>query len=312
MNRIMKWGGVFVLAVVVVLILFNWNGLDDGLLYLRALVMYSPTPAQPLDPNGPFGFCAQYVTLRNAQREQFIENYLTARGIAYQLLPIYNTKFNNILVPMGSIGEYTIFSAHYDKVYDDPDYQGASDNSAADCMLMVAADELNKHQPSKPIAILFTGEEEIGLVGARAFYEYAMQKQFKVAAVVNFDNIGRGGIAARASGQRSGYAFTIPLLGEFIYDGRTLAPALPYRQPDPTLLDRLARVEPITRYDRMIALGDGTFWQNQGWNAVNLAGDDIYFLDVTWHTYADRVELLDQGSLERALNLVTGLAVQAE
>jgi hypothetical protein len=312
MKRISKWGGAIFLAVLVVVVWVNWNGLDDGLRYLISLVTYSATPAQAIEANGAFGFCEQYVTLRNAQREQFIENYLTARGITYQLLPIYDTKFNNIFVPFGTPGAYTIFSAHYDKVYDEPEYQGASDNSAADCMLMVAAGELHKQPPSKPVAILFTGEEEIGLVGAQAFYDYATQNHVQVAEVVNLDNIGRGGIAARASGERSGYAFTIPFVGEFIYDGRTVAPALPYRQPDGGLLDRLARVEPITRYNRMIAKGDGTFWQNQGWNAVNLASDDIYYLDITWHTYADRLELLDQGSLERALNLVTGYASQAE
>ncbi|MCC7162574.1 MAG: hypothetical protein IT331_08775 [Anaerolineae bacterium] len=36
--------------------------------------------------------------------------------------------------------------------------------------------------------------------------------------------------------------------------------------------------------------------------------DDIYYLDETWHTYADRVELLDQTNFERAIELIVGYA----
>ncbi len=306
MKRILGVLVVGVLFILALLIFLNWNALDDGILYLQDMAAYTPAPAQPIEPGGKFGFCEQFVALRNAQRAQFIENFLDGRGVAYQTIPIFDTSFDDIFVPFGASGPYTIFSAHYDKRYDDPAYQGASDNSAAVCALLVAAAELNARRPGNPTAILFTGEEEVGLVGARAFYEYANQNKVQVAEVVNLDNIGRAGLASRASGERSGYAFWLPFLGELIYDGRTVEPALPYRQPDPALLDRLARFAPLTRYDRMVAKSDGTYWQEQGWNAVNLSSDDIYYLDVTWHTYGDRIELLDQGNLERALALVVG------
>lgn len=312
MKRVFNWSGIVALGVVALLIGLNLNSLDDGIRYLQAMFAYAPTPAQPLDPKGRFGFCEQFVTLRNAQRAQFIANYLDARGIAYQRLPIYATKFDNILVPFAAQGPYTIFSAHYDKIFDDPDYHGASDNSAAVCMLLVAAEELNRSQPSHPVAILFTGQEEIGLVGARAFYEFATQNSLQVASVLNFDSTGRAGLAARASGERSGYVFTIPLLGEYVYDGRTVLPASPYRQPDARLLEQLRRVAPLTHYDRMVASSDGTYWQERGWNAVNLTSDNIYYLDETWHTYGDRVELLEQGNLERALELALGFARQEQ
>jgi len=309
----MKWLGA-VLAVVglvlLALVVFNWNSLDDGLRYVRDMVAYKPPPAVALDPAGKFGFCEQFVTLRNAQRAQFIENYLDARDIPFKRVPIQDTGFNDILVRYGDAGPYTVFSAHYDKRYDDPEYQGASDNSAAVCMLLVAAAELAQSSPARPTAILFTGEEERGLLGANAFYDYAMANSLPVAEVVNLDNIGRDGLASRASGERSGYAFTIPVLGEFIYDGRTVEPSQPYQQPDSALLDRLSAVVPLARYDRMIAKSDGTAWLNKGWNAVNLSSDNVYYLDITWHTYGDRTELLDQANLERALALVLGYARQ--
>ncbi len=145
-----------------------------------------------------------------------------------------------------------------------------------------------------------------------SFYEYATQNNLAVASVLNFDNIGWAGLAARASGERSGYVFTLPLLGEFVYDGRAVSPASSYRQPDARLLELLRRIVPITHYDRMVANSDGAYWQARGWNAVNLSSDNIYYLAETWHTYGDRVELLEQGNLERALKLTLGFARQEQ
>jgi hypothetical protein len=308
MKRILAGLGICLLVVLALLVLVNWNSVDDGIRFLYAMATYAPPPPDPLDARGKFGFCEQFVSLRNAQRAQFIANFLDARQIAYLRLPIGETKFDNFFVPFAPRGPYTIFSAHYDKALDDPEYQGASDNSAADCMLLVAAAELNQQKLNRPVAILFTGEEEVGLIGAKAFYDYATQNDVRVADVVNFDNIGRAGLAARASGDRSGFVFTLPLLGEFVYDGRQLAPASPYRQPDARLLERLRRVAPIAYYDRMVAKSDATYWQDAGWDALTLTSDDMYFQDQTWHTYADRVELLQQSSFERALELVLGYA----
>lgn len=317
MKRALLWVGIVVLISFLVFLGINLNSLDDGVVYLRDMFAYTPAPAQPLNAKGRFGFCHQFVTLRNAQRAQFIENYLDARGIAFQRLPIGSpgtatTKFNNIWVPFAETGPFTIYSAHYDKFFDEPDYQGASDNSAAVCMLLLAGDELNKQRPNKPLALLFTGEEERGLVGATAFFDYAVDNNIQVAEVLNFDSMGRRGIASRASGDRSGFVFTIPLLGEFVYDGRTLARATSYNQPDARLVERLSRIVPITQYDRMVAKSDGTYWQDHGWNAINFTSDDIYYLDETWHTYADRVELLDEANFDRAVELMLGYARQSQ
>jgi len=310
MKRVLGGLIILTLACAGLFGLANVNSLDDGIRYLQAALNYTPTPAQPLDPRGKFGFCESFMALRNAARAQFIANYLDARGIAYQRLPIGDTGFDNIWVPFAAQGPFTIFSAHYDKFFDDPLYQGASDNSAAVCMLLVAAEALNTQRPSKPIAFLFTGEEEHGLGGARAFYAYAAQNNVPVAAVLNFDSMGRAGIAARASGEHSGFVFAIPFSGEFVYDGRNLARASAYRQPDAQLLQRLQRAAPVTLLDRMVAKSDGTLFQTLGWNAVNLTADDIFYLEQTWHTYGDRAELLAQDHFERALNLTLQYARQ--
>lgn len=304
MKRFLVGVGIFVVACTGLFAAANFNSLDDGIRYLRAMRDYTTAPLQSLDEHGKFGFCRQFVTLRNAQRAQFIANFLDARGIEYQRLPIGNLGFDNFFVPFAAQGPFTIFSAHYDKVFDDPEYQGASDNSAAVCMLLVAANELHKQNSGHPAAILFTGQEEVGLLGAKAFYDYAAQNNLGVADVVNFDNIGRGGLAVRSSGERSGYVFAIPLLGEFVYDGRQLTNASSYRQPDAELVRRLQRWVPLTVFDRMVAKSDGMLFQDNGWNATTITSDDIYYLEQTWHTYGDRVELLAQDNLELALDLV--------
>lgn len=312
MKRVLKGIGIGLAAVVLVFVVANWNSWDDGILYLQDMAAYSETSPHPLNESGRFGFCNQFVTLRNAQRAQFIENYLDARGMKVERLPIYpassERNFDNLLVRFGESGPYTVYSAHYDKKFDDPDYQGASDNSAAVCMLLVAAEELSKTRPTKPVAFLFVGEEEVGLVGAKAFFEYATASNFQVVQVLNFDSMGRAGLAARAAGERSGFVFTIPLLGEYVYDGRELKPASSYRQPDAALLERLRRIVPLALFDRMVANSDGTYFQSRDWNAINFTSDDIYYLDETWHTYRDRVELLDQTNFERAVELMVGFA----
>lgn len=312
MKRLLVWIGIVIVVVIGSLALLNQRGLDDGIHYLRDMVTYSSSPATPLDPSGRFGFCEQFVTLRNAQRAAFIENYLNGRDIEYQALPIFDTNFNNILIQYGPPGALSIFSAHYDKAYDEPDYHGASDNSAAVCTLLVAAEALNRQPPSRPVGILFTGEEERGLVGARAFYDYARANNLQVQTAYNFDNIGRDGLAVRASGRRSGYAFTLPLVGELIYDGRQVYPVEPYKASDPALVQSLQQFAPVTNYDRMIAQSDGTYWQEQGWRAVNISSDNIYYLDITWHTFRDRVELLDQSNFQESLDLVLALAQQTQ
>lgn len=317
MKRALLVIGLAFVAVFLFLAAVNLSSLDDGVLYLQDMAAYSETPSAPLDENGRFGFCRQFVTLRNAQRAQFIANFLQSREIPFERLAISapdgtDTGFDNIWVPFSEQGPFTLYTAHYDKSIDEPAYQGASDNSAAVCMLMVAAAELKQARPNRPIAFLFTGEEERGLRGARSFYEYATANHVQVAEALNFDSMGRAGIAARALGDKSGFVFTIPLLGEYVYDGRELSPASAYQQSDPGLLARLNRIVPLAEFDRMVANSDGTYWKKQGWNAINLTSDDVYFLDVTWHTYADRVELLDQTNFERAVELMVGYAQSAQ
>jgi len=208
-------------------------------------------------------------------------------------------------VRFDSAGPYTIFSAHYDKLYDNMDYQGASDNTAAVSVLLAAMDELAQRGDGGNRAFLFTGEEETGLRGAQAFVEYARANNLPIRAIVNFDNIGRGQLAIRPSAERPGFVFTLPLFGNFVYDGRALNPSPVYPLADARLTQELGRAQPaLAVYEHFTALSDSNVFQANGIDTVAVSGDDMYYLELTWHTYTDRVELLDESNLDLAFDLI--------
>ena len=60
----------------------------------------------------------------------------------------------------------------------------------------------------------------------------------------------------------------------------------------------------IVVYERFPALSDSNVFQANGIDTVAISGDDMYYLEQTWHTYADRVELLDERNLDRAFDLI--------
>lgn len=286
----------------------NLQSADEIAFYLRDALNFDREQVTPIDPKGPYAFCYQFAVLGNAQRAVFLQNYLEERRIDYQKIPVPNTGSFDIFVPLNAQGPLTIFSAHYDKLIDDPEYQGASDNSAGVCMLMAAAAELRQHPPSRPAGILFTSAEEIGLLGSQAFVEEGRRTNWSIAEVINFDNIGRGGLSVRPSSNRPGFAFSLPFLGDWVYNGRVIRNGVSYPLANPIVSAELSRFAPIRIYDRMTSLSDGTVFENAGIPAVNVSTDNMYYLDRTWHTYADRMELLDTRNLESALKLVLDVA----
>jgi Zn-dependent M28 family amino/carboxypeptidase len=220
-------------------------------------------------------------------------------------IPVPDSQLADLLVRFNSEGPYTVYSAHYDKLYDDVTYQGASDNTAAVSVLLAAAVQLQGEGYGGPAAFLFTGEEEKGLRGAIAFMSYVHATRLPVRENINFDNVGRGKLAIRPSVQIPGYSFTIPLYGDLTYDGRTLRPSPPHAPANPRLTRALLGVQPdMVVYERFTATSDSNIFQANGIDTVAISGDDMRYLEETWHTYADRVELLDEQNLDRAYELI--------
>jgi Zn-dependent M28 family amino/carboxypeptidase len=172
-------------------------------------------------------------------------------------------------------------------------------------VLLAGLAELAGRSDAGNRAFLFTGEEETGLRGAKAFYEYARANGVPIRAVVNFDNLGRGKLAIRPSANVPGYVFTVPLLGDFAYDGRMLLASPPYALANGRLTQSLLRVQPdLVVYERFTAVSDSNVFEANGIDTVAISGDDMHYLELTWHTYDDRIELLDERNLERAHELI--------
>ena len=66
---------------------------------------------------------------------------------------------------------------------------------------------------------------------------------------------------------------------------------------------------PVTVCTHMVATSDANVFEAAGYPAANLSGDDMHYLNLTWHTYDDRIELLDEGNLRQAFGLILGLAL---
>jgi Peptidase family M28 len=149
------------------------------------------------------------------------------------------------------------------------------------------------------------------LRGAKSFYEYARANNIAIREIVNFDNLGRGRLAIRPSADIPGFVFTIPLYGDYAYDGRDLRRSALYPPANARLTQALLRAQPdIVVYERFTAVSDSNVFQANGIDTVAISGDDMYYLEQTWHTYADRVELLDERNLERAYELILRYAPQ--
>lgn len=303
-------GWVLVLVPMAVILLPNARSLYEGLFfYVRDVVTYNPAPVQPVRRDGRYGSLYDLVSLRNSERYNYLLSQLDFPDLTITRIPIPNATLPSILVRFANAGPLTIFSAHYDKLHDDVTYQGASDNTAADAVLLASVQELARNSYTGSSAFLFTGEEETGLRGSTAFMDYARRNGIAISENVNFDNIGRGRLAIRPSVEVPGFVFTVPFYSDFTYDGRQVRPSRPYASANVRLALALGRVQPdLVVYERFTALSDSNVFQANGIDSVCISGDNMYFLEQTWHTYADRVELIDERNLDLAFDLVTRYA----
>ncbi len=289
-----------------ILIVPNARSLYEGVFfYVPAAVSYKPTAVETIDPSGRYASLYDLVRFRNLERRDYLLAHLDLPNVTVTQISIPNSALTDLLVRFGSPGPLSIYSAHYDKLFDDPFYEGASDNTAAVSTLLAAAVDLAGRGYHGPAAFLLTGEEETGLRGASAFVEYMRSQNLPVREIVNFDNVGRGRLAIRPSVPVPGFTFTLPFFGDLTYDGRQLRTSPSYAPANPRLTAALARVAPdLIVYQRFTALSDSNVFQAAGIDTVAISGDDMYYLERTWHTYADRVELLDQRNLDRMFDLV--------
>lgn len=298
------WGAALGLALLLAL---NWRSLREGLRYLRHMLAWQPGAVRPIDPAGDLGVCYELVRQGNAGRYQAILGWLDDLKLVPRLVPVPGETLPNVLVLFGDSGPYTLFAAHYDKARETPDYQGASDNTAAVAVLLAAIRDLAARPPARPVAFLFSAAEEQGLKGARSFTRWAQAGGLAVEQAINLDMLGRGRLASRPSAL-PGFYFWLPGLGELVYDGRRVRAGRPYPQPPPGLIARLKKIlgNNLVTYQRFTARSDSNVFQEAGWPTVSLGSDNMYYLELVWarDANADRLELLDEEHLRLARRFV--------
>ncbi len=295
---------VCVALLLAALIVPNGSALSEGARVYLLPALFPDAP-QPIRREGRYASVYDLVRLRNTARRDYVLHHLAASNLTIEPIPIPASLTPNLFVRFNATGPYTIFAAHYDKLHDDAEYQGASDNTAAVSVLLAAAIELARRGDAGNRAFLFTGEEETGMRGARAFVEHARANDLAIREIINFDNIGRGELAIRPPAEIVGWVFTLPLVGDFAFDGHTLRPSPPYAPANARLAQALERVQPhLIVLAHFTCISDSNEFQARGIDTVAISGSDMHFLEQTWHSYADRVEWLDEHNLDLAFELV--------
>ncbi len=305
--------GILALVLAACLLL-NARSIYEGIFfYLAKSVLYQPAPPHPVSRTGRFASLYDLVGLTNTGREDYILAHLDQSKAMITTIPVPNSPISNILVRFSAGSPYTLFSAHYDKSYDNLEYQGASDNTAAVSVLLASIAELAQQGYRGPAAFLFVAAEETGLQGSTAFMAFARANGINIREDINFDNLGRGNLAIRPSATLPGFIFAIPFYGEVAYDGSHLRQSLAYPPTNPRLAQALRQIQPsAVVLERFTVLSDSNTFQSKDIDAVTISADDMYYLELTWDTYYDQVQLIDEQNLALAFDLVTRYAVQLE
>ena len=295
-----------VLIILAVFVLSNLHSLSEGIVYyVIPAVTYSPTLGQLVSRTGRFASVYDLVQLRNIDRRDHIVKHLDSPNISVTQIPIPDSETTDMFARFNSTGPYTIFCAHYDKYHDDANFQGASDNTSGVSVLLAAAQALASRGNAGDFAFLFTGEEETGLRGAAAFVDYARANHILIRDIVDFDSLGRDALAIRPSADQPGFFFALPFGVDIAFDGSAFQRGRAYPLANARLTQSLLRAQPdLVVLQRFTALSDSNVFQANGIDTVAISSSNMYYLQLTWDTYADRVELLDERNLEKAYELI--------
>ena len=141
---------------------------------------------------------AQFIKPTNAERTQVLVGFLTTLGLTPEVQTFEGgnrttgpMQGSNVVVAVGEGDKDIVLTAHYDavKLRDGTLSQGIVDNVGAVMAMMEAAKTLDMALEGQPVAhrfvFVFTDQEELGLLGAKAFL--AAHGKDRIAAVINAD-----------------------------------------------------------------------------------------------------------------------------
>ena len=141
---------------------------------------------------------AQFIKPTNAERTQVLVGFLTTLGFTPEIQTFEGgnqatgpMEGANVVVTVGQGDKDIVLTAHYDavKLRDGTLSQGIVDNVGSVMAMMEAAKTLDMALEGQPVAhrfvFVFTDQEELGLLGAKAFLE--KHGKDRIAAVINAD-----------------------------------------------------------------------------------------------------------------------------
>ncbi|MEO8704365.1 MAG: M20/M25/M40 family metallo-hydrolase [Kofleriaceae bacterium] len=131
---------------------------------------------------------------------QWLVEQLAAAGAKPALLPIPAiANQSNVVAAFGpATGKAMLVTAHYDHlgVIGGRMHPGADDNASGVVVALAVARELGAHPPAGRIVFVFTGAEEAGLAGAKAYVAAPTVPLAEIRAVFNLDMVGRNFFAS--------------------------------------------------------------------------------------------------------------------
>lgn len=126
----------------------------------------------------------------NAEREAAVARHLESCGVPFARHPFadFEARGENFSVDVGSADRVLVLVAHHDAV---PGSPGANDNAAAVGILLHLLERVAQAPPSRArVRFLFTGAEELGYLGARAYVGGV--KPGEIAGVLSLELCGIG------------------------------------------------------------------------------------------------------------------------
>ncbi len=290
-----------ILFLVFYTLAINWHPFTESLGYLYEGLTYSPRSEHPVDPQGQFGLIHDLVKMSSVERMDYIAHFLAAEEVPFEPIPVADGQAN-LFVPGDISGGFTVLTAHYDKSSEDPDYQGALDNTASVAVLLRLISDMKTRLPATNVAFLFTALEEKGLLGARVFLRFAQEHNYEVNGVVCLDYVGRDGLALLTPSTHVGLKFRIPFWKEMLFDGQRVRSCPAYWPIDVSLID--PRKHGIELHRAALSRTDATAFIESGIPSVHLCSSDMWHCHHVWHTFDDTVEKLDENSLMRCLSVL--------
>ena len=164
-----------------------------------AILAVSVLCAGPLaaQPAGPLADLGKLQSDSNAGRLQALREILKARGIPFEVQTFTGDRGegNNLIATFGSGGREIVVGAHYDavKLKDGTLSRGMVDDGAGVIALVRLAEALRGRPLRHRLRIVFFDQEELGLLGSKAFV--AALKPADVAAIaadINVDIVAYG------------------------------------------------------------------------------------------------------------------------